>query len=86
MDKVLLSLSGFGAELEREKARARTFDALSRKAKAGHVAGGVVYGYINVRVDGHVERRIHEPQGLLIRLPSPLPPRYAWGTGAERHP
>jgi site-specific DNA recombinase len=67
LDKVMVNLTGFGAELEREKTRARTFDALSRKAKAGHVAGGIVYGYVNVRVDGHVERRIHEPEAAIVR-------------------
>lgn len=36
-DKVMLSLTTFADELEREKARQRTTDALLRKAKAGHV-------------------------------------------------
>src|SRR2546422_983204 len=49
MDKVMLSLSTFAAELEREKARQRTQDALLRKARAGHVAGGTVFGYVNRR-------------------------------------
>ena len=48
MDKVLLSLSAFAAETEREKASQRTYDALLHKAKAGHVTGGRVYGYDNV--------------------------------------
>lgn len=34
MDKVMLSLTNFAAELEREKARQRTHDALERKARA----------------------------------------------------
>src|SRR5262249_22086729 len=34
MDKVMLSLTNFAAEMEREKARQRTHDALLRKAKA----------------------------------------------------
>src|SRR4029434_1876809 len=50
IEKVMLSLKGFGAEQEREKARQRTHDALLRKARAGHVAGGAVYGYRNVPV------------------------------------
>jgi site-specific DNA recombinase len=65
--KVMASLSGFASESEREQARARTYDALARKAKAGHVAGGGVYGYVNVRVDGHVERQIHEPEAAVVR-------------------
>ena len=50
LDKVMLSLTGFAAEMEREKARQRTYDAMLRKAQAGHVAGGKVYGYDNVEV------------------------------------
>jgi site-specific DNA recombinase len=76
--KVMASLSGFASESEREQARARTYDALARKAKAGHVAGGVVYGYVNVRVDGHVERRILEPEAAAVRRIFEL---YAIGTG-----
>src|SRR5215468_8103355 len=34
MDKVMLSLTNFAAEMEREKARQRTYDAMVRKAKA----------------------------------------------------
>src|SRR5437879_4203305 len=50
LDKVLLSLTNFAAEVEREKARQRTYDAMLRKAKAHQVTGGVVYGYDNVEV------------------------------------
>lgn len=35
LDKVMLSLTNFAAEMEREKARQRTYDAMLRKAKAG---------------------------------------------------
>jgi DNA invertase Pin-like site-specific DNA recombinase len=34
-DKIMLSLTAFADELEREKARQRTYDAMQRKAKAG---------------------------------------------------
>src|SRR5262245_61668750 len=47
-DKVMLALTAFADELEREKARQRTYDAISRKAKAGHVTGGKTFGYDNV--------------------------------------
>jgi DNA invertase Pin-like site-specific DNA recombinase len=76
--KVMASLSGFASESERELARARTYDALARKAKAGHVAGGIVYGYVNVRVDGHVERRVLEAEASAVRRIFEL---YAGGTG-----
>ena len=39
-DKIMLSLTAFADELEREKARQRTYDAMQRKARAGHVTGG----------------------------------------------
>jgi DNA invertase Pin-like site-specific DNA recombinase len=43
-DKILLSLTAFADELEREKARQRVTDAMVRKAKAGQVTGGRVFG------------------------------------------
>ena len=46
-DKIMQSLTAFADELEREKARQRTYDAMQRKAKAGHVTGGAVFGYRN---------------------------------------
>lgn len=81
LDKVMVTLTGFGAELEREKARARTFDALSRKAKAGHVTGGTCYGYVNVRVDGHVERQIHASEAAIVRR---IFTDYAAGVGLKK--
>src|SRR5687768_13533232 len=51
-DKIMLSLTAFADELEREKARQRTYDAMSRKARAGQVTGGRVFGYDNVEVLG----------------------------------
>lgn len=59
LDKVMLSLANFASEMEREKARQRTRDALHRKAQAGHVPGGVVYGYRNVEVCGERGQRLH---------------------------
>ena len=54
-DKLLMSVTAFADELERERARQRTHDALDRKARAGHVAGGRTFGYDNrvVTVAGH---------------------------------
>jgi site-specific DNA recombinase len=49
-DKIMLSLTAFADELEREKARQRTYDAMMRKAKAGYVTGGRVFGYDNVEI------------------------------------
>jgi DNA invertase Pin-like site-specific DNA recombinase len=72
-DKIMLSLTAFADELEREKARQRTRDAMVRKAKAGHVTGGSCFGYRNVEVlaaDGqrsHVERVIEPGEAEIIR-------------------
>jgi DNA invertase Pin-like site-specific DNA recombinase len=72
-DKIMLSLTTFADELEREKARQRTYDAMVRKAKAGHVTGGRVFGYRNVEILGadgrrsHVERRIDPAEAAIVR-------------------
>jgi DNA invertase Pin-like site-specific DNA recombinase len=49
-DKIMLTISNFAAEIERERCRQRTHDSLAKKAKLGHVTGGRVYGYDNVEV------------------------------------
>jgi DNA invertase Pin-like site-specific DNA recombinase len=54
-EKLLLSVSTFADEMEREKARQRTADAMRRKAEAGHVTGGVVFGYDTVDVAADVQ-------------------------------
>jgi hypothetical protein len=72
-DKIVMAVEDFAAEVEREKARQRTRDALVRKAQAGYVTGGRVFGYDNVVVttaDGrrdHVERRINESEATIVR-------------------
>jgi DNA invertase Pin-like site-specific DNA recombinase len=72
-DKIMLSLTAFADELEREKARQRTYDAMSSKAKAGHVTGGRLFGYDNVDVcdaAGHrsdVTRQINEAEAAIVR-------------------
>lgn len=44
-----------------------TREAMLRKAKAGHVTGGRVFGYDNVRVDGHVERKVNDVEAAVVR-------------------
>jgi DNA invertase Pin-like site-specific DNA recombinase len=67
-DKIMLSLTAFADELEREKARQRTYDAMVRKAKAGHVTGGRLFGYDNRRTEaGHVERIINDGEAAIVR-------------------
>ena len=59
LDKMMLSLTGFASEMERERAKQRTYDAMLRKAKAGHVTGGKVYGYDNREILSTEGRRLH---------------------------
>lgn len=59
LDKVLLSLTNFASEMERERAKQRTYDAMLRKAKAGHVTGGKVFGYDNREILSAEGRRLH---------------------------
>jgi DNA invertase Pin-like site-specific DNA recombinase len=76
-DKLMLAVTAFADELERERARQRTYDAMVRKARAGYVTGGRVFGYDNFDVqvagaDGqmrrsHVERRINESEAAVLR-------------------
>jgi hypothetical protein len=71
-EKLLLSVSTFADEMEREKGRARTRDAMTSKARAGYVTGGRKFGYSNVEVRGpdgqrsHVERRINPPEAAVV--------------------
>ena len=78
MDKLLLSVTAFADELERDKARQRTYDAMLRKARVGHVTGGRVFGYDNREVLGppgpdgrqrrlHVVRQINEAEAEVVR-------------------
>jgi DNA invertase Pin-like site-specific DNA recombinase len=43
-EKIMLSLTAFADELERERARQRTYDAMAQKARAGQVTGGASSG------------------------------------------
>jgi hypothetical protein len=77
-EKLLLSVSTFADEMERVKARARTRDAMVRKARAGHVAAGRKYGYDNVAMTG-----TESPGGLILRV-SPFSISRVHGAGACR--
>jgi site-specific DNA recombinase len=78
LDKMMLSLSNFASEMEREKASQRTHDAMFRKAKVLHVTGNKVFGYDNVPVYGsetntdgtrrrqHVVRKINNQQAKVV--------------------
>lgn len=87
LDKMMLSLTGFASEVEREKAKQRTYDAMLRKAKAGHVTGGKVYGYNNHEIlsaEGHrvhVLRVVNPREAELVRQIFDM---YAGGLGITR--
>jgi DNA invertase Pin-like site-specific DNA recombinase len=66
IEKAMLSLQAMSDEMEREKARQRALDVSFGKARAGHVTGGKVFGYDNLRVGGHVERRINEAEAAIV--------------------
>jgi len=87
MDKAMLSLTNFASEMERERARQRTTDAMIRKARAGHVVGGKVFGYRNVEIvaaDGrrsHVTRVVDPSQATIVHR---IFEDYAGGFGLVR--
>lgn len=66
-DKFLMSAVAFAAEVEREKARQRVSDGMLRRARQGHVCGGSLFGYRNVRLDGHVDREIVKVEAEVVR-------------------
>ena len=67
----------FAADYRRQIA-AWTYAAMEQKARAGHVTCGRVFGYDNVRVDGHVERRVNTTEAAVVRRIYDL---YAAGQG-----
>jgi site-specific DNA recombinase len=86
LDKMMMQLTSFASEMERERGRQRTRDAMVRKARRGHVAGGKVYGYRNVEVlaagvRDHVRREILPEEAAIIRR---IYERAAGGHGYSR--
>jgi hypothetical protein len=69
VDKVMLSLTSFAAEVERTQAAIRVTDTFLRKAQAQHAVGAAPFGYRNVRQPaGHVLRVPHEADvAVLLR-------------------
>ena len=62
----------FAAQIERENTAHRTRDAMLKKARAGHVTGGIVFGYDNVArlgPDGkraYTDRQINVPEAAVV--------------------
>lgn len=67
LDKFSLNALNFVAEMERELCRTRTREAMRSKASRGHVAGGKVYGYRNVRHADHVARIVDQGEAAIVR-------------------
>ena len=77
-DKLMLAVTEFAAEIEREKASQRVTDVMHRKFAAGHVTGGRLFGYDNLRVNDHVERRVNDREAAVV---IEVYERYARGEG-----
>jgi hypothetical protein len=77
IEKAMLALQTMSDEMEREKARQRTYDAMRRKFEQRHVTGGQCFGYRNVDVtaagpDGrpkrqYVRREIQPDEAAIVR-------------------
>jgi DNA invertase Pin-like site-specific DNA recombinase len=78
IEKTMMALETFGAELEREKTRQRVIDAMTRNARRGHWCGGDCYGYDRVeefgepdaagrRVRQCVRLRVNETEATVVR-------------------
>jgi DNA invertase Pin-like site-specific DNA recombinase len=65
--EIMTVVQSLAASFERRRARQRTYDSHRHKAEAGYVTGGVVFGYDNLRVDGHVERRVNPSEADVVR-------------------
>jgi site-specific DNA recombinase len=74
--------NSLAASFERRRARQRTYDALRRRAEAGAVTGGRVFGYRNERNGtGYVHRVIDDAEAATVRRIFTL---YADGDGLTR--
>ena len=87
LEKLLLQLSNYADEQERDRARTRTYDAMVRKARLGHVTGGMTYGYDNQDVQSseghrlHVVRVVNPKEAAIVRQIFEM---YAGGLGITR--
>ncbi len=67
LEKITSSLTGFAAEMERERARQRCRDASERRARQGHVAGGRCFGYQNISMKGDRPAETGEARDYVVR-------------------
>jgi len=64
--KFMLSVGTFADEMERDRARTRTRDALIKKAREGHVGGGRLFGYDNRREGSHTTRVVNADEAAVV--------------------
>ena len=80
--EIMTVVHSLTASFERRRARQRTYDALRRRAEAGAVTGGRVFGYQNHRNGvGYVHRVIDEGEAATVRRIFTM---YAVGSGLTR--
>jgi DNA invertase Pin-like site-specific DNA recombinase len=65
--RLILQITNFATEMEREGASQRTHNKLLERAQRGDVATGRCFGYENVRQDGRVVRKILEVEAAVVR-------------------
>jgi site-specific DNA recombinase len=65
--EVNATVLGLVDKMHKRQASRRGRETGQSKASKGHVAGGKVFGYRNVREAGHVARVIHEPEAAIVR-------------------
>jgi DNA invertase Pin-like site-specific DNA recombinase len=65
-DGFILSAKGYAAEMEKERASARTRDTMHAKARAGHSTGIPPFGYVSAKVDSHRELAIDPTQRATV--------------------
>src|SRR2546430_12039205 len=66
-DALLMSITNFGGQFEREQAAKRTRDKMHSKAREGHNTGTVPLGYSSVAVNSHKELRIDPVHAEIVR-------------------
>jgi site-specific DNA recombinase len=81
-DKIIMAVQDFAAEVEREKARSRTYSAMLHRARTGRPTGGRVFGYTTTRTPtGTITREIVPAEAQVIRA---IFERAAEGWGVKR--
>jgi site-specific DNA recombinase len=66
-DALLMSITAFGGQFEREQASLRVRSKMHAKAKDGHSTGTVPFGYTSVAVNSHKELVIDPAQAEVVR-------------------